>query len=758
MSTATLDSSLLEKYRRYRFLKDRVTTVSVTIGGLSVVGTLLLIFLYLFSEVIPLLKGAEIHKINQYPLVKPEQTTLYTAMEEQAEVAVRITKQGNAIFWQTSDGALINEIALPIPENTAITAVGESSADNRILIVGLSNGEALIVKHHYLTSYPNEVRLITPLLEYPYGEDTITLGSNTAINQITMRDSEELMTIAALDNENQLSLVRFIKEEDFLSGEIVLEKENVDLGFSHTTINHLAIDSSQHWLFIVENNNQLTAIDLAQDSPVIVDTYSITDSANKFTDMTLLLGGISVLTADTQGNILQWFMVRGSNGAWSMQQIREFSATPANNTQLIVEQRRKGFLSYSNQGDDYSSDDDGQSELIIFHSTSHRELLRETLPTAIDHVAISPRANALIVIDNKNNVSFWTLENEHPDISWHALWDEIWYESYKKPDYIWQSSSASSDFEPKFSLTPLAFGTLKAAFYTLLFAAPLAICGAIYTAYFMTPVLRRKVKPLIELMEALPTVILGFLAGIWLAPFIENNLTGIFTLSISIPFTILLTGYLWYVAPKRLKYKIPDGWEAALLVPTILLTVWCSIHFAKVLELFLFDGDMRTWITHEMGISFDQRNALVVGIAMGLAVIPTIFSITEDAIFSVPKHLSNGSLALGASPWQTLVGVVLPTASPSIFSALMIGMGRAVGETMIVLMATGNTPIMDANIFEGMRTLSANIAVEVPEAEVDSTHFRILYLSAFFLFLFTFVVNTVAELVRQRLRKRYGSL
>ena len=149
---------------------------------------------------------------------------------------------------------------------------------------------------------------------------------------------------------------------------------------------------------------------------------------------------------------------------------------------------------------------------------------------------------------------------------------------------------------------------------------------------------------------------------------------------------------------------------------------------------------------------------MVVGVAMGFAVVPTIFSIAEDAIFSVPKSLSYGSLALGATPWQTLVGVVIPTASPGIFSALMIGMGRAVGETMIVLMATGNTPVMDANIFEGMRTLAANIAVEIGETEVDSSHYRVLFLAAFVLFLFTFVVNTIAEIVRQSLRKKYGSL
>ena len=137
---------------------------------------------------------------------------------------------------------------------------------------------------------------------------------------------------------------------------------------------------------------------------------------------------------------------------------------------------------------------------------------------------------------------------------------------------------------------------------------------------------------------------------------------------------------------------------------------------------------------------------------------PTIFSIAEDAVFSVPKSLTSGSLALGATPWQTLVGVVLLTASPGIFSAVMIGLGRAVGETMIVLMATGNTAVMDFSIFTGFRTLSANIGVEMPEAGVGETHYRLLFLSALVLFGFTFVVNTVAELVRQRLREKYQTI
>jgi phosphate transport system permease protein len=292
----------------------------------------------------------------------------------------------------------------------------------------------------------------------------------------------------------------------------------------------------------------------------------------------------------------------------------------------------------------------------------------------------------------------------------------------------------------------------------MLFAVPIALSAAVYTAYFMTPGLRKKVKPTIELMEALPTVILGFLAGLWLAPLIEDYLPAVFLLLVLLPTSVFVTAFIWYNLPKHIKNHIPETLAPLLLVPALLLAAYLAFMLSPWLEVNFFGGDIRQYITNNLGINFDQRNALVVGIAMGFAVIPTIFSMAEDAIFSVPKHLTSGSLALGATQWQTLIKVVLLTASPGIFSAVMMGLGRAVGETMIVLMATGNTPILDWSIFQGMRTLAANIAVEMPESEVGSSHYRILFLAAFVLFVFTFVFNTAAEFVRQRLREKYSSL
>ena len=165
---------------------------------------------------------------------------------------------------------------------------------------------------------------------------------------------------------------------------------------------------------------------------------------------------------------------------------------------------------------------------------------------------------------------------------------------------------------------------------------------------------------------------------------------------------------------------------------------------------------MTSWLFDAQQIRYDQRNGIVVAFGLGFAVIPIIFSIAEDSLATVPTTYTSASLALGASPWQTAWRVVLPSASPGIFAAAMIGIGRAVGETMIVLMATGNTPVVDFNIFNGMRTLAANIAVEISEAPYGGTLYRTLFLCAVVLFLFTSVLNTSAEIIRRRLRRQYA--
>ncbi|HHN75331.1 MAG TPA: ABC transporter permease subunit, partial [Acidobacteria bacterium] len=251
---------------------------------------------------------------------------------------------------------------------------------------------------------------------------------------------------------------------------------------------------------------------------------------------------------------------------------------------------------------------------------------------------------------------------------------------------------------------------------------------------------------------------LGFLAGLWLAPRIERSFTGLLLALLLIPLAVAAAGLAFDRLPRALRARLRPGTEVLLYGVVILLAAGTATALAGPTERLFFGGSFTQWLVDTSGIPFDQRNAIIVGLAMGFAVIPIIFSVSEDAFSNVPRNLISGSLALGANRWQTVTRIVLPTASPGIFSAIMIGFGRAVGETMIVLMATGNTPIMEWNPFNGFRTLSANIAVEIPEAPFGGTLYRTLFLSALLLFLLTFAVNTLAEVVRSRLRRRYANL
>ena len=291
----------------------------------------------------------------------------------------------------------------------------------------------------------------------------------------------------------------------------------------------------------------------------------------------------------------------------------------------------------------------------------------------------------------------------------------------------------------------------------MLFAVPLALLGAIYTSQFGNPRLRGMIKPTVEVMAAIPSVIIGFLAALWFAPLLERSVPALFLSLVLVPVFLLAAMVLWQgVRNRPLGKQLDRGVEFLLLMPVLVLAVATAITLGPMVETWLFDGNFKLWLFHEAGVRYDSRNCIVISFALGFAVIPIIYTIAEDALSNVPQSLKAASLALGASRWQTVWRVILPSASPGIFAGTMIGFGRAIGETMIVLMATGNTPIMDWSIFNGMRPLSANIAVEIPEAPVGGTLYRILFLSAVILFVMTFILNTAAELVRQRLRKKYG--
>jgi phosphate transport system permease protein len=247
------------------------------------------------------------------------------------------------------------------------------------------------------------------------------------------------------------------------------------------------------------------------------------------------------------------------------------------------------------------------------------------------------------------------------------------WSDYQAPDYIWQPISQIH----KYNIIPLFIGSLKATLVALLVAVPLALGAAIYVSQLANPALKEWLKPAIELLAGIPSVVLGFFALIVMASFLQ----GIF------------------------------GYESRL-------------------------------------------NALVAGIALGITVIPVVFSIAEDALTSVPRSYTQAALALGSSKWQAAWQIVVPAAIPGIFAAAVLGFGRAIGETMVVLMASGNASIMSASIVDSIRTITATIAAELAEAVFGGHHYRILFMLGAVLFAITFISNLAGDLVIHRLKAK----
>ena len=301
-----------------------------------------------------------------------------------------------------------------------------------------------------------------------------------------------------------------------------------------------------------------------------------------------------------------------------------------------------------------------------------REFVGEKFITANAYIALIAILLIFIFIF-KEAIPIFTDDSIKEEASLDKMVFKQDYYEGREAKWAWQPTSVV----PKYSLLPLVIGTLKAAFVAMLFAVPLGVGAAIFSSEFASRRAREIVKPVIELLAAIPSVVLGFFALMVLASFLQNVL----------------------------------------------------------------------------GLTF-RLNALNAGMALGLAVIPIIFTVAEDAMISVPRSLRDASVALGANPWQVSITMVLPAAIPGIAAGIVLGFGRAVGETMIVLMASGNAAVISASLFDSTRTFSATIAAELAEVVFGSAHYTVLFFIGSLLFVSTFLINLTGDFILMRLKAK----
>ncbi|MEF3255224.1 MAG: ABC transporter permease subunit [Deferribacterales bacterium] len=841
-----------KSYKIKKKIIDKVAKYTISIGGIGTIFAVLLVFFFLFYTVLPLFQKGDT-KFQNKIVLKDKINPVHGIVDEYGVTGV--------IF----DGKMIDVISLATGEILSKIPLDETlstfnyNSKNRSYIFGTTDGRIIEADISFkreemesdLEGTKNEDKFVVEndyLVEYKNGKkntykiDITTKELLKLNNRIILVDGifqDRESSIVAITDDGLLHIIHIQIKENILTGENnkEIEDKSIDLKdyFKSGYPDYSKINSSGNGIFIFFKDGRFINIDARNlDDLKITEDKKILEN-RKITYLDFLIGRNTILIGDDKGYVTTWWLTEDklNKNNYIFTNIHKFYTGSDSDVKFIYPSQRDKSFAVLN----------GDGIFSIFHMTSENLLFQSREEFKASLILMNQKNDKIFLI-SEDRYSSYSFNVPHPEVSLKTLFGRVQYELTSKGEYVWQSSSGSDDFEPKFSLIPLIFGTIKSTIIAMLFAIPIAILAAIYTSEFVNKKYRNSIKSTIEIMASLPSVVLGFLAGLIISPLVENVVLSLIGCLFMVPFSMLLLGNIIQILPKDLFNYLSRYRIFMILIFALPLGIFLGVNLARIAEKILFYNDFKYWLQNyeysplggwfivltplgliltiyvyrrflygfyenilegrsynaaavievikflvltfftilttfliayiitKIGLdlrrdlpfierimgTYVQRNALIVGFVMGFAVIPIIYTVSEDALRAVPEHLRSASLATGATIWQTAVNIVLPVAASGIFSAIMIGFGRAIGETMIVLMAAGNTPIIDMNIFSGFRTLSANIAVELPEAVIGSTHYRILYLAALVLFIMTFIVNTIAELVRIRYRKKSSQL
>lgn len=862
-------------------IADKIADKVITIGGISVIIAVLGILVFLVVETMPLFRGGKTTATHEYALQIPNEDVLTMAMDEYKTVAFALFEDGTSMLAHAKTGEVLARQQMDLAGKD-VTAVSVS-VDRLHVALGFADGTVKLAEAQFTTEILKADQLPQDLKTL---DDRDSIDGQAIYSRIPGNQYRKLSFEFAVEDAPQVPQAALQSPEDPLNAEETAQVVALDyrvsgkperrlksfvtvdaVGHARLTqaeyrlnmmtgkynikvkesllpdvptpdpsnIVKVLLTTSADGVMVAEKNGTVYRYNTRDlNSPILAETTNVLPQGETLTAFNFLIGEQSIVVGGSKGSLDIFFLLRPESGTMpdglSLGKGRTFAARKSPIALFAPSARGKSFA---------TALEDGTVEVL--HGTSQKLLARYSQTqqhSPYSHIVMAPRFDGVLVLAEDGTVNFWEFFVPHPETTFRTLFQKVWYEGYPEPTYTWQSTGATEDFESKFSLTPLIFGTIKAAFYSLLFAIPIAILGAIYTSEFLHYRVRGIVKPVMEMMASLPSVVLGFVVALVLAPIVETWIAAVILAFVAVPTALMLSAFLWQLLPLHLANRWRGIPKFTLMMVVALLSFFVTYQMGLLFEQVFFGGDFKAWVNGDIGTAtpflfllllpitftfvglilsqflghkianfmgrispfqaalldmakwvgmvfvsllcsyvvaklmstlgldargsfigtYVQRNTLIVGFAMGFAVIPIIYTIAEDALNAVPSHLRAASLGCGATTWQTAIYVVLPTAVSGVFSAIMIGMGRAVGETMIVVMAAGNTPLIDWNLFNGLRALSATIAVELPEAVKDGTLYRILFLSGLVLFAMTFVINTIAEMVRIRFRKRASQL
>lgn len=724
--TPPLSFSAQNKKRRS---VDHRAAVAVRLGGIGVVVAVLFIASFLFYEVFPITKSADLGESEtEVELTAP---ALAYGVEPFGEALWSLDEKGNLHYVQIEGQLYLgSRQVLPLQQGE-IAVAAKTSSDQRWLTAATSRGRLYGVELAFEFEYDEDLNRTHSLADGTVHELIGEVGEAPLVDFAAIYE-EEKVVVAALLTDGKVLRGSGEEVEDFLTGEFVFEF-STSIFESSERLQAIGMLEKGRLLTVTDSGRLMvwsqggdleSELQLESNAPVTA-SYS-------------LLGYGSILISFENGDLRRFLLSKEKDRPIRIKETQSFSEKLPNIRSFSTSGRQRVFFALLPE------------RMVLGQGTTSDILRQFEAPSNWRSLMLSPREDYLLVEEEGNNISLHPIDLKYPQVSFASLFGRLQYEGLEKPSYTWQSTGGSQQYEPKISLVPLIVGTLKGTLWSLLPSIPLGILGALYTARFLRGRSRELIKAFIELLSGVPSVILGFVGALYLAPAIQNRFLALALLPMVLTTLTLGIGF-WSsrLSPTRRRW-FSQGKALLILAPVYILISWFVLRIGPALEELIFGRPLREWAPAVFGVTFEMRNSVVVGLAMGFAVTPLIFTLAEDAFRNVPRQLVEASSALGATPWQTARKIIMPYARPGVIAAIMLGLGRAVGETMIVLMATGNTAITSWNPLQGFRALSANLAVELPEAPYGGFLYRTLFLSALLLFLFTFVLNTFAEYLRSR--------
>jgi phosphate transport system permease protein len=541
---------------------DGLMTYMITVGGIGVIIAVLGIFVFILSQILPLFQGAQV--VPRHSVQLPPASYAILGADEWTEYPFLLTSQGQLSLVDLVGQRGVQPVDPGFAE--ALTFSAFTYDQNRQeLVFATLDGRFSVVSLNYRADFGGQDT--RRIVAEPKAGPILSIGKpNYPITQVVYGDAGETKLVAALQNVDggrEVHAVTLTQRRTLLgAGKTMLgdtfnltsqiKGEPQDIAVNPQANGLVVATQTGEIYYFFRDNNDIT---LRQ----VFSPFNDTEDA-RIASMHYLLGGVSLILTNANGanRVFSLYVPKGGTTRL-FGHTKTFPALPQAATYYASSIRNKAFL--IGEG----------STASLRYATTETVRWQRDLPFTVDLALLGGKYNRLLFLDSANTLHTYSLSDPHPEAGFKALFQPIWYEGANAPRYTWQSTGGTDDFEPKLSLIPIIIGTLKGTLYAMLFAVPIALLAAIYTSKFLHPNLRTVVKPTMEIMASLPSVILGFLAALWLAPLLETQVPSFLLMLIGMPLSSLVIGKLWSSLPLQYRHWIKPGYEFIAMIPVLIV-------------------------------------------------------------------------------------------------------------------------------------------------------------------------------------------